>query len=119
MAKKKTKSRAAKSMSAAPRTSYRQDTTWAFIGTIPILGYILAMISKRSDDYVMYYARQGLALGIIYLAVNLVLTLLIVTIPLMMVWNLVSLVLWIISVRNALSSMRRSTPFVGWLADKF
>lgn len=133
MAKKKKskatkKSKSAKSRSApkatkmpamTPRMSYRPDTTWAFVASLPIIGYILAAVAKRRDDYVMYYARQGLALGIIFLAVHLILMILVITIPLIFVWNIVVLILWIISVRNALSGTRRPTPLVGWLADKF
>lgn len=115
--KKKSSRKASRPLSVPSMA--RPNKTWAFIGTIPILGYLLCLFDRRRDMYVMYYARQGLALGIAYIVLNILLTLLVVTIPLLFVWNLICLVLWIISARNAFSGRMVPTPVVGRLAAKF
>ncbi len=97
----------------------KADTGWAFIGTLPILGFILAILMKKKDKYVMFYAKQGLALGIAAVVVNLGLTILVFTFPLTFIWSIVCTVLWIISVINAFSGKEKATPIVGKLASKF
>jgi len=97
----------------------KADTGWAFVGTLPIIGFILAILMKKNDKYVMFYAKQGLALGLIYLIGHIVLTLLIITIPLLFLWGPAGLVFWIISVINAFSGKEKPTPLVGKLAAKF
>lgn len=117
--KKKSSRKASRPSPLSVPSMARPNKTWAFIGTIPILGYLLCLFDRRRDMYVMYYARQGLALGIAYIVLNILLTLLVVTIPLLFVWNLICLVLWIISARNAFSGRMVPTPVVGRLAAKF
>ena len=97
----------------------KANTNWAFIGTLPIVGYILCMISGKKDAYVRYYAKQGLSLGIVYIVVEIALWLLVFTIPLAFIWNLVCMVLWILSVVNAFSGKMKQTPLVGKFASKF
>lgn len=97
----------------------KADTGWAFIGTLPILGFILVMLAHKGDKYASYYAKQGLVLGIAYVIGNIVLTVLLVTIPLLFVWNIVCTILWIISVMNAFSGKEKPTPLVGKFASKF
>ncbi len=97
----------------------KADTGWAFIGTLPILGFILAILMKKKDKYVMFYAKQGLALGIAMVVGSIVLTILVITIPLLPVWNIVCFILWIISVVNAFSGKEKVTPILGKFASKF
>ena len=92
---------------------------WAFIGTLPIIGFIIVMLAKKSDKYAMFYAKQGLALGIIQIVGHIVLTVLVITIPLLLIWNPIMLVLWILSVINAFSGKQKATPLVGKLAARF
>jgi uncharacterized membrane protein len=97
----------------------KADTGWAFIGTLPIIGFILAILMKKKDKYVMFYAKQGLALGIAMVAGSIALVILVITIPLLPVWNIVCFILWIISVINAFSGKEKATPIFGKLASKF
>lgn len=92
---------------------------WAFIGTLPIIGFIIVMLAKKSDKYAMYYAKQGLALGIVQVVISVALTILVITIPLLPIWHLVMMILWIISVVNAFSGKQKATPLVGKLAARF
>jgi len=95
-----------------------KNTGWAFIGTIPIVGYIIAHIAGVKDKYALFYAKQGLVLGIAVL-LGQALGIFIITIPLIMIWNLVCTVLWIISAVNAFSGKEKKTPIVGKFAAKF
>ena len=97
----------------------KESKGWAVIGTLPILGFILVYLTHKGDKYATYYAKQGLVLGIVGLVIHFALTILIITIPLILVWNLVLLVLWIISVVNAMSGKMKQTPLVGKFSSKF
>jgi len=88
---------------------------WAFIGTLPIVGYILVMLSRKKDKYAMFYGKQGLVLGIAFVIGSI----LMIIPPLGMVWNGVCTVLWVISVVNAFSGKKKATPIVGKYAAKF
>ncbi len=97
----------------------KDDMLWAFIGTLPIIGFILVMLTHKEDKYAIYYGKQGLVLGIAWIVVELVLWLLVFTIPLALIWNLVVLIFWILSVINAFSGKEKPTPIIGKFAEKF
>jgi uncharacterized membrane protein len=97
----------------------KESKGWAFIGTLPIIGFIIVMLANKNDKYAMFYGKQGLALGIVQLVVSVALTILVITIPLLPIWYLAMLVLWIMSVVNAFSGKQKATPLVGKLAAKF
>ncbi len=96
-----------------------KSTGWAFIGTLPILGFILVWLAKKRDAYAMFYAKQGLVLGIAIIVLTFALTLLVITIPLVPIWNIVAFILWIISAVNAFSGKTKVTPIIGRFAAKF
>jgi len=77
------------------------------------------MFEKKNDKYVMFYAKQGMALGVLGIVVFMAMALTLVLAPFAFIWNLVCLVLWFISVRNAFSGRMTETPVVGWLGRKF
>ena len=97
----------------------KESRGWAFIGTLPIIGYILVMLSKKKDKYAVFYGKQGLVLGLALIIGDLVLGLLIITAPLIFIWNIVCSVLWILSVINAFSGKKKPTPLIGKFATKF
>src|SRR5574341_1914960 len=97
----------------------KESKGWAFIGTLPILGFILVFLMNKKDKYAMFYAKQGLVLGIVQIVGHVVLTMLVITIPLLFIWNPLILILWIISVVNAFSGKEKPTPIVGKFAAKF
>ena len=96
----------------------KTNTGWAFIGTLPIVGFILVYLARKGDKYAMYYAKQGLVLGIAMIVLTFALTFLVLTIPLVPVWNIITFVLWILSVVNAFSGKMKPTPLVGRFASK-
>jgi len=97
----------------------KESKGWAFIGTLPIIGFILVWLMNKKDKYAMFYGKQGLALGIVQIVISIALTILVITIPLIPIWHIVVLILWIISVVNAMSGKQKPTPLVGKFAAKF
>ncbi len=97
----------------------KESKGWAFIGTLPIIGFILVWLINKKDKYAMFYGKQGLALGIVQIVISIALTILVITIPLIPIWHIVVLILWIISVVNAMSGKQKPTPLVGKFAAKF
>ena len=97
----------------------KESKGWAFVGTLPVLGFILVYLFNKNDKYAMYYGKHGLALGIVGAIIHIALLLLIITIPLTFIWQIIVIVLWIISVMNAMSGKQKATPLVGKVAAKF
>ena len=97
----------------------KESKGWAFVGTLPIIGFILVWLINKKDKYAMFYGKQGLALGIVQIVISIALTILVITIPLIPIWHIVVFILWIISVFNALSGRMKPTPLVGKVAAKF
>ena len=107
------------------RTSGRKKDTgdsklFAFLATfLTIIGFIIALVAKRDDEYVMFYAKQGLVLFIIQIIISIL-----STIPLLgwfligpVLWILF-IVIWIMSWINALSGEMRDTWLIGTYAEK-
>ena len=95
----------------------------AFVGVfIPLIGYLINLIIKHDDDYVMYYSKQGLVLFIFGLVLQLIILLfdlIIISLSFLgdLVWILL-IVIWIIGWINALSGEKRSTIIIGDLVEK-
>ena len=92
--------------------------TFAFLATfLSILGFVIALLTKKDDKYVMFYAKQSLALFIAYVIVWIA-SIIFAIIPIVggiIVWVLyVGLfILWILSWMNALSGKEKEIPIVG------
>jgi len=90
-----------------------------FAAFFTIVGFIIVMILKKEDRYVMFYAKQGLVLFMGWLiawAVGLM--------PVIgkfilgpILWILL-LILWVITWINALSGEQKKTWLIGDLAEK-
>lgn len=88
---------------------------FAFLATfLTIIGFLIAIIAKKDDAYVMFYAKQGLVLFIIQIIAA-------ILSPIWFIGGLVwiaFLVFWIMAWINALSGEKRDTPLIGELAKK-
>ena len=100
------------------------DKLFAFLGAfLTIIGFIVVYLTKKDSKYAMYYAKQGLVVGIAWFAVAIVSAFL-AWIPVIgwlissLAWLLV-VILWFISWINALSDKMKPTPIIGQWADKF
>jgi len=100
-----------------PKKNQQKDTLFAFLATfLSIIGFLIALIAKRKDKYVMYYAKQSLVIFIISLIAGAVLSL-IAWIPIMgeiisFATNILVLIIWFMSWINALSGEMKPIPIV-------
>jgi uncharacterized membrane protein len=97
---------------------------FAFLATfLSIVGFVIAVVTKRDDRYVMFYAKQSLVVFIVAI-VGAVINSILMWIPIFGwiiagIINLFVLVLWIFSWVNALSDQEKETPIVGQYAKSF
>ena len=96
---------------------------FAFLATFfSIIGFIIALLVKKEDDYVMFYAKQSLVLFIFAVLVGIV-QMAISWIPIFG-WiigfglQVIVLVLWVLTWIYALSGEKKETPFIGQYAKK-
>lgn len=96
---------------------------FAFLGIfLTIVGFLIALITKKDNKYVMHYAKQGLVLFIAYIAVGIVI-MIIGWVPIIgwlitgALW-IFMLVLWIIGMIYSLSGEEKDIPIIGELAKK-
>ena len=107
----------------AKKTKLKEDSkTFAFLAVfLSIVGFIIALLTKKDDKYVMYYAKESLVLFIasviLYIAGGIltVITLGIFGIVMFLVWLFI-MVLWVIQIINSFSGEMRSTPIIGQYA---
>jgi len=89
---------------------------FAFLATFfTIIGFILALILKKQDKYVMFYAKQGLVLFIGQVIIGVLTPFLFFLSPVLWIlW----IIIWVLSWINALSGETRNTFLIGDLAKK-
>lgn len=96
---------------------------FAFLATfLSIIGFVLAIIARRDDEYVMHYAKQSLIIFICSLIVGAA-SMILFLIPLLgniiiAVANILVFILWLLSWIYALSGKRQEVPVVGDYARK-
>ncbi len=109
---------------SADKPSNKDDTkAYAFLATfLSIIGFIIAILTKKDDKYVMHYAKQSLVLFIAWVIVGIVSALLnlIPVVGGIISWILHALmvILWILSWVYALSGEKKYVPVVGTFGDK-
>jgi uncharacterized membrane protein len=104
------------------KSSKDDSTLFAILGIVlTILGYIIVMVSeKKNDKYAVFYAKQGLVIGIAW-----IISIILSTIPIIgwfvigPLLNLFILVLWIIGIVYAASGKMKEIPVLGQFAKKF
>ena len=97
----------------------KQDDSklFAFLAVLlSIVGFIIALLAKRNDKYVMFYAKQSLILFLAGITAKVLTFLLAITIVGLLaapvVW-IVYVVIWIIALVNSVSGKQKETPIVG------
>jgi uncharacterized membrane protein len=96
---------------------------FAFLATfLSIIGFIIALITKKDDKYVMFYAKQSLVLFIVAIIAGIINSIL-MWIPIIgwiiaTIINLFIAILWILSWVYALSEEEKDVPFIGEYAKK-
>ena len=96
----------------------------AFLGIfLTWLGFLIVFLTNKEDHYAMHYAKQGLVIGICWVALSFV-GIGIGFIPIIG-WILTPLlwigmfVLWIIGIIYSLSGVEKDIPIIGKIAQKF
>ncbi|GBE20210.1 MAG TPA: DUF4870 domain-containing protein [Candidatus Pacearchaeota archaeon] len=97
----------------------KQDDSklFAFLAILlSVVGFIIALLAKRKDKYVMFYAKESLILFITGIVAKVLTVLLMITIvgvlAVPIVW-VAYFVIWVIALINSLSGKQRPTPLVG------
>jgi len=92
---------------------------FAFLATfLSIVGFIIALVAKKDDRYVMFYAKQSLVIFIVSIFAGII-----AVIPLFgwvasPVLSVIAFVFWVISWIYALSGEEKDVPIVGEYARK-
>jgi len=95
------------------------STLFAFLATfLSILGFIIALLTKKDDKYVMFYAKQSLIVFIAYIVSMIIFMIPGIGVVLGPIAYLITAVLWIFSWAYALSGKQKDIPFLGEYAKK-
>jgi uncharacterized membrane protein len=98
--------------------------TYAFLATfLSIIGFVIALVTKKDDEYVMYYAKQSLVIFIIAVIAGIINSIL-MWIPflgwfIIAIINIALFLLWLVSWIYALSGEKKTIPIVSDYAQKF
>jgi len=106
-----------KKKSPAKKSGKNSDATlFAFLATfLSILGFIIALLAKREDKYVMFYAKQSLVIFLGWVIVGII-----AGIPIIgFLAFLFVAVIWVFSWIYALSGKEKEVPVIGQFASKF
>ena len=97
--------------------------TYAFLATfLSIVGFVIALLTKKEDKYVMHYAKQSLVVFIVSVIFGIIAG--IFSIIPFIGWVISSVIyilmtiLWIVSWVYALSGKMQYMPVIGTLGDK-
>jgi len=96
---------------------------FAFLATfLSIIGFIIALVAKKEDKYVMHYAKQSLIVFIVGLIGSIIsslfLHMLFIGVIIATAIDIIVAILWIISWIYALSGEEKEVPIVGAYARR-
>ncbi len=88
----------------------------AFVATFfSIIGFLIVLLTKKDDKYVMFYAKQSLVIFIAWIVIWILGFIPILGWILKIIWVIVWAVSWI----YALTGEMRTIPVIGELGEKF
>ena len=91
---------------------------FAFLATfLSIIGFIIALIAKKDDKYVMHYAKQSLVIFIVFIIAIIGGWLPFIGVVVKLIINIIGAILWIISWIYALSGEFKKVPLIGDYAE--
>jgi len=109
----------------AKQTTKGDDSNlFAFLAILlSIIGFIIALVAKKDNKYVMFYAKQSLVLFIAYVIVW-VASMILAFIPVLghiviIIAYVGLLILWIIGLVYSLSGEMKDIPIIGQYASNF
>jgi len=108
---------AKKKVEEIKKQNQKKDTLFAFLATfLSIIGFLIAILTKKEDKYVMYYAKQSLVIFLVAIIAGAILSL-ISWIPIIgwiisFATNILILIAWFMSWINALSGEMKPIPII-------
>ena len=103
------------------KANKKEDDTklFAFLATfLSILGFIIALVTKKDNKYVMFYAKQSLIVFIAYVIAAIMVVVPLVGWVVSPILYLLTFILWIFSWVYALSGEMKETPIIGHFANQ-
>ena len=85
---------------------------------LSIIGFVIAIVAKRQDKYVMFYAKQSLVIFIAFIISEVVKVIPFVGKIASGVLYVITLILWIFSWVYALSGEKKEVPIIGHYGTK-
>jgi uncharacterized membrane protein len=100
------------------KTEMNDDSKlFAFLAVLlSVLGFIIALLAKRDNKYVMFYAKQSLILfiaGIVAKVLTVLLAITIIGIVLVPIVWVIYAILWIVALVYSISGEEKETPLIG------
>lgn len=93
--------------------------TWAFLGVfLTVIGFIIVLLTRKEDDYAMYYAKLGLVIFIAWLVLSLVRIIPGVGWIFYLVGGVGLLILWVMAFIAALSGEKKKIFILTDVAEK-
>lgn len=87
---------------------------FAFLATfLSIIGFVIALLTKKNDKYVMHYAKQSLVIFIVYIGAVVITIVPIIGWLIGFILYIAATILWIISWIYALTGKVKEVPIVG------
>ena len=87
---------------------------FAFLATfLSIVGFIIALATKKNDKYVMHYAKQSLVIFLVFLLGWIVMIVPLIGWVIGPIVDIIGLVFWVISWIYALTGEVKEVPIVG------
>ena len=96
---------------------------FAFLATfLSIIGFVIALVAKRENKYVMFYAKQSLVVFIVGAVLGIISSILlflpIIGTLINVAVGIIVFILWLLSWIYALSGEEKEVPVVGEFAGK-
>lgn len=93
--------------------------TWAFLGVfLTLIGFIIVLLTRKEDEYAMYYAKHGLVIFIAWLVFSLIGRIPMVGWVIYVVGGVGLLILWVMAFIAALSGEKKRFFVLTDLAEK-
>ena len=99
--------------------SMSDSKLFAFIAYLWLIGFIIALVVKRNDRFVMYHAKQSLVLIIASLIVSVFSVVPFIGWVLAPILSVLLIILWVLGVIAALQGQQKPLPVIGKYADMF
>ncbi len=85
---------------------------------LSVVGFIIALLAKRNNGYVMFYAKQSLILFIGFVGAWVINIIPILGQIISVIMHVILIVLWIIALVNSISGKKIETPIIGKYAKE-